>query len=158
MNKASVSIFVGIAVCSLTATAGVQGQQLKAADPIKAGEVPQRKKVAPLPPRGTYKAVKTSWGDPAIEGAYNNSDESSIPFERPPEFAGRTLDSFKPEELAKLTKQRQEQTIERNPTLSEFPGATSPMHWFENYFAANCRAWLVFDPPDGKVPPLTEEA
>ena len=32
------------------------------------------------------------------------------------------------------------------------------MHWFENYFAANSRAWLVSDPPDGKVPPLTDEA
>jgi hypothetical protein len=32
------------------------------------------------------------------------------------------------------------------------------MHWFENYFAANSRAWLVSDPPDGKVPPQTEEA
>jgi hypothetical protein len=32
------------------------------------------------------------------------------------------------------------------------------MHWFENYFAANSRAWLVADPPDGKVPPLTDEA
>jgi hypothetical protein len=32
------------------------------------------------------------------------------------------------------------------------------MHWFENYFAANSRAWLISDPPDGKVPPLTEEA
>ena len=32
------------------------------------------------------------------------------------------------------------------------------MHWFENYFAANSRAWLVSDPPDGKVPPQTDEA
>jgi len=128
------------------------------AAPIKASEVPQHKKIAPLPPRGTYKPQRTSWGDPAIAGAYNNSDESGIPFERPQEFAGRTLDSFTPEELAKITQQRQEQTIERNPTLSEFPGATSPMHWFENYFAANSRAWLVSDPPDGRVPPLTEEA
>jgi hypothetical protein len=32
------------------------------------------------------------------------------------------------------------------------------MHWFENYFAANSRAWLVSDPPDGHVPPLTDEA
>ena len=136
----------------------VHAQTLKAADPIKANEVPQRKKVAPLPPRGTYKPAKTSWGDPAIAGAYNNSDESGIPFERPQEFAGRTLESFSPEELARITQQRQEQTIERNPTLSEFPGATSPMHWFENYFAANSRPWLVSDPADGKVPPLTEDA
>ncbi len=135
-----------------------QAQSVKAADPIKVSEVPRRKQVAPLPPRGTYVPPKTSWGDPAIAGAYNNSDESGIPFERPAEFAGRTLQSFSREELAKITQQRQENTIERNPTLSEFPGATSPMHWFENYFAANSRAWLVSDPPDGKVPPLTEEA
>ncbi|HET7609395.1 MAG TPA: hypothetical protein VFL84_12010, partial [Gammaproteobacteria bacterium] len=99
-----------------------------------------------------------SWGDPAIAGAYNNSDETGIPFERPDAFAGRTLESFTQEELAAITAERQKQTIERNPTLSEFPGATSPMHWFENYFAANSRAWLVADPPDGKVPPQTEEA
>jgi len=130
----------------------------QAAAPIKASEVPARKKPAPLPPRGTYRPPKTSWGDPAIAGAYNNSDESGIPFERPQEYAGRTLESFTPDELASITKQRQEQTIERNPTLSEFPGATSPMHWFENYFAANSRAWLVSDPPDGRVPPPTDEA
>jgi hypothetical protein len=32
------------------------------------------------------------------------------------------------------------------------------MHWFENYNAVNSRAWLVVDPPDGKVPPQTPEA
>jgi hypothetical protein len=111
-----------------------------------------------LPPRGTYQPSRTSWGDPAIAGAYNNSDETGIPFERPDTFAGRTLESFTPEELAAITAERQRQTIERNPTLSEFPGATSPMHWFENYFAANSRPWLVADPPDGKVPAQTDEA
>jgi hypothetical protein len=32
------------------------------------------------------------------------------------------------------------------------------MHWFENYFAVNSRAWLVTDDTDGKVPPVTDEA
>jgi hypothetical protein len=155
---ARAGIVAAISVVGLGAAVHADAQTLRAADPIEADDVPQRKKAAPLPPRGTYRPVKTSWGDPAIAGAYSNSDESGIPFERPQEFAGRTLDSFTPEELAKITQQRQEQTIERNPTLSEFPGATSPMHWFENYFAANSRAWLVADPPDGKVPPQTEEA
>ncbi|HVZ23341.1 MAG TPA: hypothetical protein VG871_19850 [Vicinamibacterales bacterium] len=136
------------------ATPKVQPQRAK---PITPDEVPHRKKARPIPPRGTYVAPRTSWGDPDIAGAYDNSDESGIPFERPKEFEGRTLESFTPAELAKLTAQRQEQTIERNPTLSEFPGATSPMHWFENYFAANSRAWLISDPPDGHVPPMTEE-
>ena len=136
---------------------GVQPGMVKRADPIKAEEVPQRRRPAPIPPRGTYVPPRTAWGDPDITGAYNNSDESGIPFERPDEFAGRRLQDFTPAELAQLTKQRQQQTIERAPGLSEFPGATSPMHWFEHYFAANSRAWLVSDPPDGKVPAVTEE-
>ena len=136
----------------------VFGPPAQTSKPIDPREVPQRKKAAPLPPRGTYEPKRTSWGDPAIAGAYNNSDETGIPFERPDAFAGRTLESFTQEELAAITAERQKQTIERNPTLSEFPGATSPMHWFENYFAANSRAWLVSDPPEGKVPAQTEEA
>jgi hypothetical protein len=136
---------------------GVQPGMVRKADPIKAEEVPPRRRPAPIPPRGTYAPPRTPWGDPDIAGAYNNSDESGIPFERPDEFAGRRLQDFSPAELAQLTQQRQQQTIERAPTLSEFPGATSPMHWFENYFAANSRAWLVSDPPDGRVPPVTDE-
>src|SRR5688572_30372425 len=128
------------------------------AQPIAAGEVPQRKKIAALPKRGSYVPPKTPWGDPDITGDYNNSDESGIPFERPDEFAGRKLEDVSPQELATLVTQRQQQTIERTPTLSEFPGATSPMHWFENYYAANSRAWLVSEPADGKVPPQTDEA
>ena len=150
-----------LVVAGFGQTASAQAQTpnttAQRAQPIRPDEVPKRKRAAPIPPRGTYKAPRTAWGDPDIAGAYNNSDESGIPLERPDEFAGRTLASFTSAELAELTRKRQEQTIERNPTLSEFPGATSPMHWFENYFAANSRAWLVSDPPDGKVPPVTEE-
>ena len=88
-------------MAAVSAFAAAFGAYAQTSAPIKAEEVPQRKKVAPLPPRGTYVPVKTSWGDPAIAGAYNNSDESGIPFERPAEFAGRTLDSFTREEIGR---------------------------------------------------------
>ncbi|HUQ50904.1 MAG TPA: hypothetical protein VM692_01705, partial [Gammaproteobacteria bacterium] len=143
MNRPSVHTGLALAV-GLVLALGAQAQSAK---PIDSSEVPPRKQAAPLPPRGTYVPARTSWGDPAIAGAYNNSDETGIPFERPEAFAGRTLESFTREELAQITAERQRETIERNPTLSEFPGATSPMHWFENYFAANSRPWLVSDPP-----------
>src|SRR4051812_1732841 len=100
---------VFLRACLAAAVAAAFGAAAQRSAPIKTEEVPQRKKVAPLPPRGTYVPVKTSWGDPAIAGAYNNSDETGIPFERPAEFDGRTLDSFTHEELAKITQQRQEQ-------------------------------------------------
>ena len=138
--------------------------------PVAVAQVPAPRTAAPVRPedlpqtkRPTAKAAKgwtpprTAWGDPDIAGAYTNSDESGIPFERPAQFEGRRLEDIAPAELAAIVKQRQQQTLERAPTLSEFPGATSPLHWFENYNALNSRAWLVSDPPDGKVPPMTPE-
>jgi hypothetical protein len=151
-------VFISVAaalIVSLALGANIDAQR---AQPIKAGEVPPRKKIAPLPPRGTYVAPRTPWGDPDIAGVFTNSDESGIPFERPAEFDGRRMQDITPAELAKLVQARQEQTIERTPGLSEFPGATSPMHWFENYYAVNSRPWLVIDPADGKVPAQTAEA
>jgi hypothetical protein len=129
----------------------------QAARPVQQDELPARK--TPLAPRISrdYVPARTPWGDPDIAGAYTNSDESGIPFERPAEFGNRTLSEITPQELAEVVKRRQQQTIESTPRLSEFPGATSPLHWFENYNAANSRAWLVSDPPDGKVPAQTPE-
>src|SRR5207244_11086524 len=99
---------------------------------------------------------KRAWGEPQRAGAYTNSDESGIPFERPAEFDGKKAGEVTPEQLAAIVKQRQDQTVQRTPGLSEFPGATSPLHWFENYRAANSRPWLVTDDTDGKGPPTTE--
>jgi len=131
-------------------------QSVRMADPAKANELPAKKTPAvPRPARGlkSYTPPRTPWGDPAIAGVFTNNDESGIPFERPAQFDGRRPEDITPAELTDLVKQRQQQTLERAPTLSEFPGATSPMHWFENYNAVNSRAWLVSDPPDGHVPP-----
>ena len=160
MSSSCLRVIVVVIAASLGTLTGAWAQTPapQRAQPIKSGEVPQRKTIAPIPKRGTYVPPKTSWGDPDITGDYNNSDESGIPFERPDEYAGRTIDSFTPAELAKMIEQRQQQTIERTPGLSEFPGATSPMHWFENYYAVNSRPWLVTNPADGKVPAQTDEA
>ena len=131
----------------------------KTAQPIRPEEVGQRLRPAPSGVRAkNYVVPRTPWGDPQVAGVYSSSDESGVPFERPSEFDGRTLADITPAELAELTRQRQQQTVQRAPTLSEFPGATSPMHWFEFYNAANSHAWLVSDPPDGHVPASTPEA
>jgi hypothetical protein len=96
--KKAVSIIVAavFVITGLGRTSSAQSQTPTAqrAQPIRLDEVPKRKPPAPIPPRGTYKPPRTPWGDPDIAGAYNNSDESGIPFERPDEFAGRTLQSF----------------------------------------------------------------
>jgi hypothetical protein len=100
--------------------------------------------------------ARTPWGDPEIAGVYTN-DESGIPFERPAQFEGKRLADISEEELAELRAERSEEALERAPTLGGAPGIHNPVHWFENFDAQNSRAWLVVDPPDGRIPPMTPE-
>jgi hypothetical protein len=154
------AVGVVAAVCALWTVSGDAQQQkgtVRTAAPISQSDLPEHMRPEAKIVKG-YVPPKTAWGDPQLSGAYTNSDESGIPFERPPQLDGRRLEDVTPAELAEIVKERQQQTVERTPGLSEFPGATSPLHWFENYRAANSRPWLVTDPPDGHVPPATAEA
>jgi hypothetical protein len=156
-----VPVFAGALIVALSSLVHVgfaqQTSAPRTAAPIDQNDLPAQLRPDAKIVKG-FVPPRTPWGDPQISGAYTNSDESGIPFERPTAFDGRRLEEITPAELAQIVKQRQQQTVERAPTLSEFPGATSPLHWFENYRAANSRAWLVSDPPDGHVPPSTTEA
>ena len=102
-----------------------------------------------------YAAPRTPWGDPDLQGAFTNSDESQTPMERPEELTGRKLDEITPDELARLNAARNEARAEADRQRWEL---RSPLHWFENMNFKNSRAWMVVDPPDGRIPPLTTEA
>ena len=100
---------------------------------------------------------RTPWGDPDIHGVFTNNDESGIPIERPNQFEGKQLQDVSEGELQQLRDQRETQRVAAAPNLGGIPG-TNPVHWFENFGAKNSRAWSLIDPPDGRIPPLTEEA
>jgi hypothetical protein len=100
-------------------------------------------------------AARTPWGDPDLQGAYTNSDESLIPMERPDTLSGKSLSEISSDELAQLNEKRNEDRVEADKQRWEL---RSPLHWFENHNPKNSRAWMVVDPPDGKIPPQTPEA
>ncbi len=137
---------IGVAIAILTVAAAAQ-QSAKAtssaASSAKSGKgwTPQR----------------TAWGDPDLQGTYTNKDESGIPFERSNQFEGKALADVDDVELAELIRERQKLIAERAPLAGGETGA-GPVHWYENYDARNSRAWLVVDPPDGRIPPQTAEA
>jgi hypothetical protein len=135
-------VVVAIAVVSQPAPAAAQASQTPAAR-------------RDAPARRAYSPARTPWGDPDISGVYTNNDESLIPFERPAQFEGRRLEDITPAELEALRDARSDQREEADRNRAEF---RSPIHWFENFFPQNSRAWLVTDPPDGTVPPSTDEA
>jgi hypothetical protein len=102
-----------------------------------------------------WKAPRTPWGDPDLQGNYTNVYENGTPLERADEFAGRQLADVKGDELLKIKEAVQQRTI------AAFDG---PIHAPDNWWQPSLnlvkgsQAWLVTDPPDGKIPPVTSDA
>ena len=58
-----------------------------------------------------YKAPRTSWGEPDLQGTWANDNEYATPLERPAEFEGKTLADITPEILAEVRKQATEKMV-----------------------------------------------
>lgn len=98
---------------------------------------------------------RTPWGDPDIQGIFSNSNENGTPMERPSQFDGRELTDVSGEELEALKQDAQDNTVER------FAGPLhAPDGWWQPDLSMvdGAQAWLVVDPPDGRIPPLTDAA
>jgi hypothetical protein len=103
-----------------------------------------------------YKAPRTPWGDPDIQGNYTNLTEAGTPLEKPREFEGRNLDDIKADELRTIKREAAARTI------NAFLGPTeAPDNWWQVAYKNienGAQAWMVIDPPDGNIPPLTPDA
>jgi hypothetical protein len=102
---------------------------------------------------------RTPWGDPDIQGTYTNKDEVGTPLERPDEFAGKRLEDFGDKEMAELREQRRASALavaQRIGGTAEEDTGAGPPHWYEHLDAMNSKPWLIVEPADGKLPPLTE--
>jgi hypothetical protein len=98
---------------------------------------------------------RTAWGDPDLQGWFSNLSEDGTPLERPAQFEGRKLEDIKGEELASIKKGVQDRTIKT------FQGPLhAPEHFWQDdlNLLKGSQAWLIVDPPDGKIPPLTQQA
>jgi hypothetical protein len=98
---------------------------------------------------------RTPWGDPDLQGWFTNLSEDGTPLERPDQFAGRQLGDIKGAELAAIKEQVQKRTI------TTFQGPLhAPEHWWQDdlNLVKGSQAWLIVDPPDGKIPELTPQA
>jgi len=125
--------------------------------PIRAGQggqVGQAGQGGQVKKSGAYKTPRTSWGDPDLQGNYTNLYEAGTPLERPDEFAGRKLSEITGAELRAAKKAIQDNTIQRFETPFD-----APSNWWQDAFRLEdgAQAWLITDPEDGKIPPLTPE-
>jgi hypothetical protein len=113
---------------------------------------------AQAPSKG-YTPPRTPWGHPDLQGTYSNDDETGTPMERPAQFAGKRQEDLTAEEFATLVKERNEAFVKGVEGTEFAGGLRPPAHLiFDTFERKNRRAWLVVDPPDGRIPALTEEA
>jgi hypothetical protein len=101
----------------------------------------------------SWSAPRTPWGHPDLQGTYSNDDETGTPMERPRELEGKTLADLTPADLQKIVKERNDRFVE-GVSGDEFAGGLRPpTHLiFDTFDRKNRRAWLVVDPPDGRIP------
>jgi hypothetical protein len=101
---------------------------------------------------GGWKPPRTPWGDPDIQGQWNN--QTSTPLQRPTSgpLAGRDTIS---EEEAETFEASERRSFDEAPRAGD-PG-TYNAFWRDEGKALT-RTSLITDPPDGRVPPFTPEA
>lgn len=99
-----------------------------------------------------YSPPRTPWGDPDLQGTYTNKYEQSTPLERPAELAGRRVEDVRGAELADILAKRNKDVLDR-------PAGVGPFQFRDPLeVTKGSRAWLIVDPPDGRIPPLTPAA
>ena len=95
---------------------------------------------------------RTSWGDPDLQGSWNNSTVTEL--ERPAELSGKQV--LTDEEAAAVERKAAENRVDRPPKAGD-PG-TYNQAWFDRgtKVVPTRQTSLIIDPPDGRLPPLTE--
>ena len=110
-----------------------------------------------------WKAPRTAWGEPDLEGTWTSQPELGVPFERPPEFG--TRQRMTDEEFAQREAQAQNQLKSDNADFDPETADTSragqvgsatspPPTWLERGKPSR-RTSIVIDPPDGRVPEIS---
>ena len=118
-----------------------------------------------LTPAVDWETPRTPWGDPELQGIWDS--KSTTPLERPQQYADREF--LTDEEIAALEEAR-EREVSQGPQGRDVraePGTEADVEGaYNNIFSTGLgtryvrtkRTSLITDPPDGRLPPVTEEA
>jgi hypothetical protein len=92
-----------------------------------------------------FVAPRTPWGDPDLQGMWPSGPLAEVPFERPESFGLR----------AELT-DAEFAAAQVRAEADVSPGTAPPPHWLERGRASR-QASLIVDPPNGRLPQMTED-
>lgn len=111
-----------------------------------------------------YRAPRTSWGDPDLTGVWPATAMTGVPLQRDPALGTRNVltDDEYAARQAQAAEQREADEAEFDVATADTSNAgdvgsptSPPPHWLERG-SPQRQASLIVDPPDGRLPPLTE--
>jgi hypothetical protein len=139
MQKQSLISWSGV----MAALAAVAAWPAAAQVPIVVAKVPAEQTAAAYANKN-WKAPKTSWGDPSLEGVYSTDDMQSVPRDRPEEMG--TREQLTPEEFAARA---QKDADDRDRILNQSSYSSRSV-------GSRTFGWTsqVIDPPNGRMPAL----
>jgi hypothetical protein len=144
--KPGTFVAIAVAASALGTSIAAQDTHAPATAPTTPGAAPQK-----------WSAPRTPWGEPDLQGLYSN--RTITPFERPANVGGREF--FTKEEVAALEKAAQQSSGDEGRskgTRADVERAYNDFWWDRGTKVTTPRTSLVVDPPDGRVPALTEAA
>jgi hypothetical protein len=111
-----------------------------------------------------YRVPRTSWGDPDLTGIWPGTAMNGVPLQRDPklgtrnvltdqEFAARASQAE-----ARLEQENSEIDVETVDTSNagQVGSPTSPQPHWQEHGEPQLQASLIVDPPNGRLPPLTD--
>ncbi|HJN43276.1 MAG: hypothetical protein CL477_17195 [Acidobacteria bacterium] len=103
----------------------------------------------------TWTPPRTEWGAPDLQGIWDY--RTLTPLERPDQFDGREF--LSDEEISSLEQQRRDRTDGRPPGDPRTAPSVHAPYWLDygTTVVGSRRSSLIVDPPDGKIPPLSDE-
>jgi len=137
---ASLSTIVAIVALSVFAGTSLSGQSRSTPPPLV---------VTALAGKAVeYKAPRTPWGDPDLQGVWSSDDLENVPMSRPPQFNALYLDDAQ-------FAQRQAQ-VDRGAKQRDSSAESS--FRFDYARRAFRQTSLIVDPPDGRLPAIKPAA
>jgi hypothetical protein len=119
------------------------------------GEAQARQRAGSINDAPTVNKVwQTPWGDPDLQGSWSNA--TTTPLQRPEKYAGREF-------LSAEERRAQDQETAIGTDRRSAPGTEKDVSdaynalWWDRGWSDG-RTSLIYDPPDGRIPPLSADA
>jgi hypothetical protein len=104
---------------------------------------------------------RTPWGDPDLQGTYTSDNSIGVPLARPPQFGTRaelTDAEFADREKANAEQiARDQNDLPESKQVKDDAPNNAPRHWLERPASPSRATSLIVDPPDGRVPAMTQQ-